>query len=232
MSCSSACTSSSSRSSKLELRRKPVGRGLRGDGVQPEALGREVPAGVRSKKSKTAVRAASASTPSGREHLDRLGDARDLALLAARLRLAMRSTAMTSATSDSTAATTSPTEAWSSRTTRSTRLRDSASAGKASRASNAAVRRRPCPSLCRRSLPAAAWGLVVRRGCHSSCLASVRPCVASRAAYRPTWTYGRSSWSAEPAILGPSGPDLPSAASMRCERLLAAQNRQRLEDPG
>ena len=37
--------------------------------------------GVRSKKSKMAVREASASTPAGREDLDRLRDARDLALL-------------------------------------------------------------------------------------------------------------------------------------------------------
>ena len=57
---------------------------------------------------------------------------------------------MTSATSDSTAATTSAGEMRSAVTRRSTRLRDSASAGKASSASNAAVSRRPWPSLWRR----------------------------------------------------------------------------------
>ena len=69
--------------------------------------------------------------------------------------LARRRTAMTSATSDSTAATTSPGEMRSGVTRRSRRLRDSASAGNASSASNAAVSRRPWPSLWRRWAPAA-----------------------------------------------------------------------------
>ena len=70
--------------------------------------------------------------------------------LGERARFAIRSTAITSATSDSTTSTTSDDRRASSRTVVSSRLRDSASAGNASSASNAAVRRRPWPSLCRR----------------------------------------------------------------------------------
>ena len=99
--------------------------------------------GVRSKKSKVAVRAASVSTPSGVRISTASGMLAILPFLRCAVRLAMRSTVITSATSDSTAATTSPTDARSSRTTRNTRLRDSASAGNASSASKAAVSRRP-----------------------------------------------------------------------------------------
>src|SRR4051812_44795672 len=77
-----------------------------------------------------------------------------------RARLAILSTAMTSATSDSTACTTSETEGCSSRTSLSRGLRDSAGAGNASRASNAAVSRRPWPSLYRDRTATASGGVI------------------------------------------------------------------------
>jgi hypothetical protein len=120
--------------------------------------------GVRSKKSKVVLRAASVSTPSGDSTSTASGMLAILPFLRCAERLAMRRTVITSATSDSTAATTSPTEVWSSRTTRSTRLRDSARAGKASSAWKAAVRRRPWPSLCRLTTDSALLGLLMADG--------------------------------------------------------------------
>ena len=132
-----------------------VGGALRGDAVQAEALGRGVPDGVRSKKSKVRARVASACTASGESSSTAWTIDSTLPRVLPSTWLASRSTAMTSATSDSTAATTSPArDALLALTRRSRRLRDSASAGKASSASKAAVRRRPWPSLWRRCVPA------------------------------------------------------------------------------
>ena len=59
--------------------------------------------GVRSKKSKVAVRAASVSTPSGERISTASGMLAILPFLRCAVRLAIRSTVITSATSDSTA---------------------------------------------------------------------------------------------------------------------------------
>ena len=125
--------------------------------------------GMRSKKSNTAVRAASASTPLGVNISTASGIVATRARLGAGARLAIRSTAITSETSDSMAATTSPGEVCSSRTSRRTRLRDSASAGNASSASKAAVSRRPWPSPVGRAA-AAGVELSVRSGTGFSAL--------------------------------------------------------------
>src|SRR4051794_39855023 len=149
MSCSSAETSSSSRSSYLaSLASRSAARWV-ATACRRKRSGAASQPGMRSKKSKVFARAASASTPAGVIASTAFGTLEILVFLAAFVRFAMRSTAITSETSDSIAATTSPAEVCSSRTSLSTRLRDSASAGKSSSASKAAVRRRPCPSFCR-----------------------------------------------------------------------------------
>jgi hypothetical protein len=102
---------------------------------------------VRSKKSKVLVAPISASTPAAVSTSIASGMLRTRPRPSARL-FASRMTEITSATSDSIAVTISFTDGWSWLTSRRTRLRDSASAGKASSASNAAVKRRPWPSLC------------------------------------------------------------------------------------
>ena len=83
MSCSSAETAARrgprTRSRGRAGRRRAASRRRGGGSARASAS----QPGVRSKKSKIVVREASASTPAGRQHLDRLRDARDLALLAA-----------------------------------------------------------------------------------------------------------------------------------------------------
>ena len=108
----------------------PVGRVLRGERVQAEALGRRLPharaleevEGAQARRRAPARSAASAARPRA-------------TTVSTRPRppcawLARRSTAMISATSDSTAVTTSAVATWSLEMTESRRSRDSASAGK------------------------------------------------------------------------------------------------------
>ena len=210
-----------------------VGGALRGDAVQAEALGRGVPDGERSKKSKVRARVASAWTASGESSSTALTTDSTRPRGLPSTWLARRSTAITSATSDSTAATTSPAEMRSALTRRSRRLRDSASAGNASSASKAAVRRRPWPSLWRRWRPAA-------RRAAGRCGRRLRSWRASH-----PWSWRRGWASAVTRLIGSSGRMVEpryrhgwtddcvrsrSAASMRAQRLVAPEHRERLED--
>ena len=133
---------------ELDPRAEPVGGALRRDRVQAEALGRCVPQRACARRSRrswwrrSALRRRPGVSTSIASGMLRTRPRPSACLFASRM------TAITSATSDSIAATISLTDGWSWLTSRSTRLRDSASAGNASSASNAAVSRRPWPSLC------------------------------------------------------------------------------------
>ena len=115
--------------------------------------------GVRSKKSKTWSRCGERLDALGRRASRRpRGCSRSCPSCWPAVRLAIRSTVITSATSDSTAATTSPTEARSSRTSAQHAVARLRERGNASSASNAAVSRRPWPSLCWRAERACGGG--------------------------------------------------------------------------
>ena len=153
MSCSSAETSSSSRSGYSISRASSVGGGLGGDGVQAEALGRGVPArGALEEVEGGGARETRASTPSGVSTSTALGIARDLALACGRrVRLAMRSTAMTSAHVGLDGGHDVARREVRPRARRAARgCATRRAPGKASSASKAAVSRRPWPSLWRR----------------------------------------------------------------------------------
>ena len=131
-----------------ELAGEPVGGALGGDGVQAEALGHALPYGGALEEVERARLAGDRMDGAGRQHLDAFDGALDAAARACpRGGWRGAATVTASATSASTAATTSAVDGSPFSNRRRTRLRDSASIGKASSASNAAVSRRPWPSL-------------------------------------------------------------------------------------
>ena len=131
-----------------DLAGEPVGGALGGDGVQAEALGNPLPDGGALEEVKGAGAAGDRVHGARGQHLDALDGALDAAALCGRRPgWPAAATATASATSASTAATTSAVGGSPSSNRRRTRLRDSTSTGKASSASNAAVSRRPWPSL-------------------------------------------------------------------------------------
>ena len=117
--CRASADRAARRGRRTRARGRPVGGGLGGHGVQPEALGHQVPArgARRSRRWRPATRAS--PRPPARGSRSPRGCSRSCRSCAGSCG-SRCSTVITSATSDSTAATTSPTDVRSSRTTRST----------------------------------------------------------------------------------------------------------------